>query len=124
MEHLPGIQFGLKPAPGGSPRAGMCELTKPHRVCCTTPQLFLRPAWERGWDAIVSGAAAGALTIRGVVLTGLAAGGEDVVGAVVAPLYFRIGNSDRFEGASVGAFKLYQGEQHGLTIGSSTSRAD
>jgi hypothetical protein len=51
------------------------------------------------------------------MLSGVAAGGEDVVGAVVAPAYFRIQETGRFKGASVSAFNYIKGEQHGLTIG-------
>ena len=65
----------------------------------------------------ISGVGVGAPTVRGLLLSGVAAGGEDVVGASVALAYFRIGEEGRFKGVSASAFNYIKGEQHGLTIG-------
>ncbi len=65
----------------------------------------------------IGGVGVGAPVIRGVVLSGVAAGGEDVTGAVVAPAYFRITKGGRFKGVSPSAFNHIKGEQNGITIG-------
>ena len=65
----------------------------------------------------IGGVGVGAPVIRGVVLSGVAAGGEDVTGAVVAPAYFRITKGGRFKGVSLSAFNHIKGEQNGITIG-------
>jgi hypothetical protein len=64
----------------------------------------------------VSGVGTGAPKIVGIVLSALAAGSEDIRGAVVAPAYVRV-EDGRLSGASLSAFNHIKGDQHGLTIG-------
>ena len=68
----------------------------------------------------VGGLGVGAPRVRGIAL-GLNAGGADVVGGVVAPVYFTI-RDDGSEGGYVKGVTLsswndIRGEQHGLSIG-------
>ena len=71
----------------------------------------------------VGGVGVGAPYIRALVV-GAMAGGHDVKGAVVAPLYFRIESEDegrgelgRFDGLTISAFNHIKGEQLGFSIG-------
>jgi hypothetical protein len=65
----------------------------------------------------VGGIGVGAPAVRGILLSGVAAGGGDVAGLSVAPAYFVIDEDGRFTGLSVSAFNRIRGEQHGITIG-------
>jgi hypothetical protein len=68
----------------------------------------------RGYAAGLVGV--GAPRIRGIVTAG-AAGGHDVVGGVIAPVYFKIENDGRVKGLTISAFNHIKGEQFGLSIG-------
>jgi len=55
-------------------------------------------------------------------LGGIGAGGHDVEGGILAPLYFKIesekdGRLGRVKGVSISAFNHIKGEQFGLSIG-------
>ncbi|HET7564718.1 MAG TPA: hypothetical protein VFJ96_06970, partial [Gemmatimonadaceae bacterium] len=65
----------------------------------------------------IAGIGVGAPLVKGVLLSGAAAGGQDVTGVILAPAYVRIGNDGRFTGISASAVNDVRGEQHGLTIG-------
>lgn len=67
----------------------------------------------------VGGVGVGAPTMRAITVA-LAAGGTDVQGVVVAPVYFRVDSDDgraRVRGLSVSAFNHVKGEQLGLSLG-------
>ena len=64
----------------------------------------------------IAGLGVAAPRIRGLV-AGLAAGGQDVVGAVIAPAYFEVSPEGSITGVSISAFNRIRGEQHGLAIG-------
>ena len=66
---------------------------------------------------MIGGVGVGASEVRGIALSGLAAGGETVTGAVLAPAYFRITNGGQFTGVAMSAFNHIKGDQNGLTIG-------
>jgi hypothetical protein len=66
----------------------------------------------------IGGIGVGAPRVEGVILSGAAAGGEDVRWLSIAPAYFRIdGPGGRFTGATVAAFNHIKGTQRGLAIG-------
>ena len=65
----------------------------------------------------MAGVGVGATTVRGVMLSGLAAGGHDVKALVFAPAYFTIEDDGIQRGLSVSAFNRIRGEQAGFTIG-------
>ncbi len=70
----------------------------------------------------IGGFGAGAPRIRGIVLSGIAAGGHDVYAGVLSPLYFKIeserdGPMGRMTGVSVSSFNHIKGEQFGLSVG-------
>lgn len=65
----------------------------------------------------IGGVGVGAPRISGVVLTGVAGGGQDVRGLVVAPAYFKIEDGGTLRGVSVSAFNDVRGSQRGLSIG-------
>lgn len=70
----------------------------------------------------IGGFGAGAPRIRGIVLSGIAAGGHDVYAGVLSPLYFKIeserdGPMGRMKGVSVSSFNHIKGEQFGLSVG-------
>jgi len=67
-------------------------------------------------EGVAIAALVGAPRIRGAV-AGLAAGGRDVAGLVVAPAYFDVMPDGRMTGVSVSAFNRIRGEQLGLAIG-------
>ena len=54
--------------------------------------------------------------IQGLAV-GLAVGGKEVQGVVVAPAYFHLAAGGRLEGVSVSAFNRVLGEQRGVAIG-------
>lgn len=62
------------------------------------------------------GVGVGAPRIRGIV-TASAAGGHDVRGIVIAPVWFKIADDGRVKGLTVSAFNQIKGEQFGLSIG-------
>jgi hypothetical protein len=55
--------------------------------------------------------------LKGVVLSVLAAGGQDVHAIVLAGAYFKVDQRGRFDGGSLSAVNNIRGEQHGLTLG-------
>jgi len=63
-----------------------------------------------------AGFGVGAPRIRGVV-TASAAGGQDVEGLIIAPLYFKIENDGRVKGITVSAINHVKGDQFGLSLG-------
>jgi hypothetical protein len=70
----------------------------------------------------LGGIGVGAPRIRGVVVTAFGAGGHDVAGGVLAPVWFRITSDDdgppgRVQGVTVSAFNQVQGHQYGLSLG-------
>jgi hypothetical protein len=71
----------------------------------------------------VAGVGVGAPTIRALVIASMA-GGHDVRGGVLAPLYFRIESDDDgrgelgiFRGVTISSFNHIKGEQRGLSVG-------
>ena len=64
----------------------------------------------------LAGFGVGAPRIRGII-TALAAGGQDVEGLIIAPLYFKIEKDGRVKGITTSAFNHIKGEQFGLSIG-------
>ena len=64
----------------------------------------------------VAGLGIGSPRIRGVVAA-LAAGGQDVAGAVIAPAFFDLMPDGKITGVSVSAFNRIRGDQRGLAIG-------
>jgi hypothetical protein len=64
----------------------------------------------------IGGLGVGAPRIQGLAV-GLAAGGKEVQGVVVAPAYFHVVENGSFTGLSVSAFNRVLGEQRGLAIG-------
>jgi hypothetical protein len=50
-------------------------------------------------------------------MAALAAGGEDVVGLVLAPAYFEVKPGGTMAGVSISAVNRIRGAQHGLAIG-------
>ncbi|MEO5816154.1 MAG: hypothetical protein ABIT20_12830 [Gemmatimonadaceae bacterium] len=64
----------------------------------------------------VAGVATGAPRLRGVALSAIAVGGQDVKGLVFAGAWMRIENG-QFSGVSVSSFNQVKGVQHGLAIG-------
>jgi hypothetical protein len=65
----------------------------------------------------IAGVGVGAPRIEGLVLSGAAAGATVMRGVVVAPAYFRIDDAGRLTGLSVSAYNHIKGEQRGLAIG-------
>ena len=65
----------------------------------------------------IGGVGVGAPVIRAIVLSGVAAGGEDVSGLIVAPAYFLVAENGYMNGVSVSAVNRIRGRQQGLTIG-------
>lgn len=65
----------------------------------------------------IGGVGVGAPNLRGVALSPIAAGGENVHAIVVAGAYFKVESNGRFDGGSLSAFNHVKGAQHGLTIG-------
>ena len=70
----------------------------------------------------IGGIGVGAPRVRGVVLTVGAAGGHDVQGGVLAPVWFKLQSDDdgpmgRVKGVTVSSFNQVKGEQFGLSIG-------
>ncbi len=66
--------------------------------------------------AVVAGLGAGAPRVRGG-MAALVAGGEDVMGVVLAPAYFELRPGGTMSGVSISAFNRIRGAQHGLAIG-------
>jgi hypothetical protein len=67
----------------------------------------------------IGGFGAGAPTVRAMVI-GLMAGGQDVEGGIVAPIYFKVGQKrepGRMQGVSISSWNRIVGEQRGLSIG-------
>ena len=64
----------------------------------------------------LAGIGVGAPRIRGIVVAP-AAGGLDVEGAILAPLYFKIERDGRVKGITASAFNHVKGDQFGLSIG-------
>ena len=58
----------------------------------------------------------GAARLRGVAVASMV-GGDDVVGGIVAPLYFRVVRGGYFNGVSLSAYNHVMGEQDGISIG-------
>jgi hypothetical protein len=69
----------------------------------------------------IGGFGAGAPTVRALVLSLIAAGGHDVEGGILAPVYFKVtddrGAPGRMKGVSVSAYNRIKGDQFGLSIG-------
>jgi hypothetical protein len=65
----------------------------------------------------IGGFGVGAPRIRAIVLTGIGAGGEDVEGGIVAPIYFKIADGGRVKGITLSAFNHVKGDQYGLSLG-------
>ena len=65
----------------------------------------------------VAGIGIGATNVRGIILSGFAAGGHDVYALSMAPGYFKIDHDGRQRGVSIAAFNRIRGVQEGLTIG-------
>ena len=65
----------------------------------------------------VAGIGIGATNVRGIILSGFAAGGHDVYALSLAPGYFKIDHDGRQRGVSIAAFNRIRGVQEGLTIG-------
>ncbi|HKV52453.1 MAG TPA: hypothetical protein VJO52_14765 [Gemmatimonadaceae bacterium] len=65
---------------------------------------------------MIAGVGVGAPRVRGLVVS-LAAGGEDVKGALLAPAWVHIPRDGSFTGFSVSAFNQVKGTQHGFTLG-------
>lgn len=65
----------------------------------------------------MAGIAVGASTVRGIILSGFAAGGQDVKAFSFAPGYFYIDEGGVQQGVSISAFNRIKGSQEGLTIG-------
>jgi len=66
---------------------------------------------------VIGGFGAGAPRIRAIVLTGVGAGGLDVEGGVLAPLYFKIEEGGRVSGITISSFNHVKGDQFGLSLG-------
>src|SRR5216683_5166402 len=64
----------------------------------------------------IAGLGVGAARIQGLAMA-LAAGGQEIQGAVIAPAYFHLAEGGRIEGVSISAFNRVLGEQRGLAIG-------
>lgn len=64
----------------------------------------------------IAGVGAGAPRIRAIVVAS-AAGGEDVEGAILAPLYFKVERNGRVKGVTASAFNHVKGDQYGLSLG-------
>lgn len=64
-----------------------------------------------------AGIGIGATNVRGIILSGFAAGGHDVYALSMAPGYFKIDHDGRQRGVSIAAFNRIRGVQEGLTIG-------
>jgi hypothetical protein len=69
----------------------------------------------------IGGFGAGAPTVRALVLSVIAAGGHDVKGAILAPVYFKVsddqGDPGLMRGVSISSYNHIKGDQRGLTIG-------
>ena len=65
----------------------------------------------------MAGIAVGASTVRGIMLSGLTAGGMDVHALSIAPAYFTVPPGGEMRGLSISSFNRIQGEQKGITIG-------
>ena len=55
--------------------------------------------------------------MRGVMVSGLTAGGHDVYALSIAPAYFSVDHGGKMRGLSVSSYNRIQGEQKGVTIG-------
>ena len=64
----------------------------------------------------IGGIGAGAPRIRGIVVAS-AAGGQDVEGGILAPIYFKIEKDGRVKGITASTFNHINGEQFGLSLG-------
>jgi len=64
----------------------------------------------------IAGLGAGAPNIRGIVIAPMA-GGVDVEGGVLAPLYFKITDDGTVRGLTISAFNHIEGRQRGLSLG-------
>jgi len=65
----------------------------------------------------IGGVGVGAPRLEGVVLSGVASGGQFVHAIVFSTAYFKVDSSGRFDGGSLSAVNNVSGSQHGLTIG-------
>lgn len=65
----------------------------------------------------IGGVGVGAPRLEGVVLSGIASGGQFVHAIVFSTAYFKVDSSGRFDGGSLSAVNNVSGSQHGLTIG-------
>ncbi len=69
----------------------------------------------------IGGVGVGAPTVRALILSVIAAGGHDVKGGVVAPVYFKVSDDDGdpgvMRGVSISAYNHIKGNQHGLSLG-------
>lgn len=64
----------------------------------------------------IAGVGVGAPRIEGLAVAA-AAGGKEVIGVVLAPVFFRIEDDGELHGASISAVNRIRGSQRGLTIG-------
>jgi hypothetical protein len=64
----------------------------------------------------IGGIGVGAPRVRGIIIAS-AAGGHDVEGGILAPVYFKIEKDGRVRGITASAFNHIKGEQFGLSIG-------
>lgn len=63
------------------------------------------------------GIGVGAPRIRGIALSAVAAGGEDVKGGVLAPFYFTVSDDGRVSGLTMSAWNRVRGDQYGISLG-------
>jgi hypothetical protein len=65
----------------------------------------------------IGGIGVGAPTIKGLVLSAVGAGAQNLHAVVIAPGYVKVEKNGRFDGGSLSAVNNVRGELHGLTIG-------
>ena len=65
----------------------------------------------------VAGLGVGGTNVRGLLISGFAAGGHDVYALSIAPAYFKVDRGGEMRGLSVSSYNRIQGEQKGVTIG-------
>ena len=65
----------------------------------------------------IAGLGVGGTNVRGVMLSGFAAGGHDVYALSFAPGYFKVDRGGEMRGLSISSYNRIQGEQKGVTIG-------
>lgn len=65
----------------------------------------------------IGGVGVGAPRLQGLVLSGIASGGQFVHAIVFSTAYFKVDSSGRFDGAALSAVNNVSGSQHALTIG-------